>query len=89
MTNARPQLPTENVTEAVVYYQITLAVHVDLAAESVDRIVELREEIRARDGDPPMLVKHDGHVECDPDPAAHARRIAATSTWPATWEFGY
>ena len=80
---------TETINEAVVYYQITVAVHVDLATEGVARVVELREEIHSRDGDPPMLVKRERLVECDPAPAAHARRIAEATTWPAMWEFGY
>lgn len=80
---------TDPSCEAVVYYQITLAVHVDLATQRVDRVVELREEVRTRDDDPPMFVTDDGLVQCGSDPAATATSIAETSPWPAEWEFGY
>lgn len=76
-------------TETIVYYQITLAVHVDLATERVDRVVELREEIQPRDGDPPMLVTDDGLIHCSSRPATTAIRIAETMPWPREWEFGY
>lgn len=60
------------------YYQITLAIHVDLAAERVDRVVELREEIHPRDDDPPMLVTDDGLVQCDSNRAIAAVRVPET-----------
>ena len=47
-------------TEAIVYYQITLAVHVDLATERVHRVVELREEIHPHEADPAMVTTDDG-----------------------------
>ena len=80
---------TDPSSEAVVYYQITIAVHVDLATERVDRVVELREEVRSRVGDPPRLVTEGGLVQCRSDPAVIAIRIAETTPWPAEWEFGY
>ena len=76
-------------SEAVVYYQITLAVHVDLDGKRVNRIVELREEIHPREGDLPVTLTDDGMIECAPDLAAEAIRIAETAPWPGSWEFGY
>ena len=76
-------------SEAIVYYQITLAVHVDLANERVDRVVELREEIRPREADPAVIMTDDGPIECAPSLAAEAGRIAESSAWPGEWEFGY
>ena len=79
----------ETVAETIVYYQITLAVHVDHATERVRRVVELREEIHPREADPPMAMTDDGPIECAPDLAAEASRIAETRPWPGAWEFGY
>jgi len=80
---------TNKSAETIVYYQITLAVHVDHATERVRRVVELREEIHPREGDPPMTLTDDGLLECAPDLATEASRIAETMPWPAIWEFGY
>ena len=80
---------TDEFVEAIVYYQITLAVHVDLKNEQVRQVVELREEIHPRETDPPMSMTGDGLIDCAPDLAAEARRIAETRPWPETWEFGY
>lgn len=76
-------------SEAIVYYQITLAVHVDLGTERISRVVELREEIHPREADPAMIMTDDGLIECAPDRAAEASRIAETVPWPGAWEFGY
>ena len=73
---------TDTSAEMVVYYQITLAVHVDLGTERVRRVVELRDEIHPREGDPTMVVTDDGLVECDPQVAEAAGQIAETATWP-------
>jgi hypothetical protein len=74
--------------EVIVYYTITLAAHVSLAAGQISRIVELREEIHETD-DLSVRVTADGLLDCDPASIALARRIAEESIWPATWEFGY
>jgi hypothetical protein len=76
-------------SKAVVYYQITLAVHVDIDAKRINRIIELREEMHPREGDPPAIVTDDGLLECAPNAAAEATRIAETAPWPGSWEFGY
>lgn len=80
---------TDQSSEAILYYQITLAVHVDLATARVNRVVELREEIHPRDADPAMILAENGLVECAPRLAAKANRIAETAPWPGEWEFGY
>jgi hypothetical protein len=72
--------------EAIVYYTIALAVHVDLAAREVRRVVELREEIH-RAVDEPV-------VEPDLSPVTTSDRstallVAEERPWPAPWEFGY
>ena len=77
------------VVETIVYYQITLAVHIDHASERVSRVVELREEIHPREADPVMTMTDDDIVECAPDRASEARRIAESTPWPGAWEFGY
>jgi len=76
-------------SEAILYYQITLAVHVDLAGERVDRVVELREEIHQRETDPVMLVTDEGPIEAARSLAAAASGIANSMPWPGVWEFGY
>ncbi len=76
-------------TEAVVYYQITLAVHVDLAGGRVERVVELGDEIHLRECDRPMQVEDDRLIECSPEAASRAREIAEAAPWPAPWDFGY
>lgn len=80
---------TGKVVETIVYYQITLAVHVDHASERVSRVVELREEIHPREEDPAMMLTGGGLIACAPDRAAEASRIVETTPWPGTWEFGY
>jgi hypothetical protein len=80
---------TDTFADTIVYYQITLALHVDLATERVRRVVELREEIHPREADPAMTMTDDGLIECAPDHAAEASRIAETVPWPGAWEFGY
>ncbi len=80
---------TGTAVETIVYYQITLAVHVDHASERVSRVVELREEIHPREEDPAVTLTGDDLIACAPDRAAEASRIAETTPWPGTWEFGY
>ena len=75
--------------EIVVYYTINLAVHVDPVNSSVLRVVELREEIHEREGNPAVRISGGDIEPCDPAAAKRARSIAESAPWPGTWEFGY
>jgi hypothetical protein len=72
--------------EAIVYYTLTVAVHIDLDARGISRVVELREEIRRDDSEP--IVGED-LSPVSTDEAVAALRVAESRRWPASWEFGY
>jgi len=75
-------------TEAIVYYSGTIAVHVNLETGTVERVVELREEIHLSI-DPPAMIHAGALIECDGRMAAAAVEIAETAPWVGDWEFGY
>jgi hypothetical protein len=80
--------PGPEITEAIVYYSGTIAVHVDLETGAVARVVQLREEIHPTQ-DAPAMIRDGELIDCDPETAAAAIAIAETAVWVSDWEFGY